>query len=203
MTYNDVRAGIERVITENKFAKADVFVASHGGSRFVVKDFGKKGFWERNLIGRIVIGRECRAYRSLAGIAGLPSKFLRLSPFSMAIEYLEGRDLGGLMQQDIGADIVRQLEQIIESLHARGWVHLDLQRRTNILLVNGRVYVIDLASAFHPGGIPIFGKPIVLLMGLADRLSLLKMKRLFAPDLLTSADKRMIRIRNVFMPTKW
>jgi len=203
ITYQEARSGLERVIAEKKFAKADVFVSVRSGTRFIVKDFGQKGFWERNLIGRIVISREYRAYRSLAGIAGIPSRFLRLSPFALAIEYLEGRDLGAVAQGDISPQVVRQLEKIIDDLHARGWVHLDLQRRSNILLVNDRVVVVDLASAFHPGGVPLLGRLLVLLLGFADRLSLLKMKRIFAPDLLTPADQRMLRIRNLFMPTKW
>lgn len=203
LTYEDALQGIERVIAEKKFAKADVFVVSCGGLRFVVKDFGRKGFWERNLIGRIVIGREHRAYRALTGIEGLPSRYLRLSPFALAIEYLDGRDLGSMTRDDIDSGVVRQLERVINDLHRRGWVHLDLQRRSNILLVNNTIYVIDLASAFHPGGIPLLGRLLVPLLGFADRLSLLKMKRIFAPELLTHADKRMIRLRNLFMPTKW
>lgn len=203
MTYLDARGGVERIIAEKKFAKADVFVSLCRGERIIVKDFGQKGYWERNLIGRIVISRECGAYRSLAGVAGLPSKYRRLSPFTLAIEYLEGRDLGSLTQADIGAGIIRQLERIISDLHARGWVHLDLQRRSNILLVDGSVYVIDLASAFRPGGVPLVGRLLVALIGFADRLSLLKMKNLFAPELLSAADKRMIRLRNLFMPTRW
>lgn len=203
MTYADARAGIERIIAEKKFAKAEVFVSARGGSRFIVKDFGQKGFWERNLIGRIVIGREYHAYCALAGVAGFPSRFRRLTPFALAIEYLEGRDLGSVGQGDIGPGIVRQLEKIIDELHGRGWVHLDLQRRSNILLVNNSVIVIDLASAFHPGGVPILGRLLATLLGFADRLSLLKMKSLFAPELLTSADRRMIRVRNLFMRTKW
>mgnify|MGYP001619091245 CR=1 FL=1 len=203
MTYLDARAGIERTIAANKFAKAEVFIAACKGERFIVKDFGQKGFWERNLIGRIVISRECAAYRSLAGVTGLPSKYLRLSPFALAVEYLEGRDLGSLTPGDIGAGIIRQLERIINDLHGRGWVHLDLQRRSNILLVDGSVYVIDLASAFRPGGVPLVGRLLVSLIGFADRLSLLKMKNLFAPEMLTAADKRMVRLRNLFMPTRW
>ncbi len=203
MTYADALAGREKVLAAGKFAKAEVFLATLRGMRFIVKDFGGKGFWERNLIGRIVIGREARAYGALAGIAGLPAQHKKLGPFSIAIEYLEGRDLGGMERHEIGPGVILQFERIIDELHGRGWVHLDLQRRSNILLVNGKVFVVDLASAFHPGGVPILGGLLVRLLGFADRLSLLKMKSLFAPELLTPADRRMLRIRNLCMPTKW
>ena len=203
MTYADVLSGIEKQLTKGKFAKADIFVTRFRGHRFIIKDFGSRGFWERNLIGRIVIGRESRAYRALAGIDGLPARFKRLTPFSMAIEYLEGRDLGGVERHEIGPGVVRQFEQIINEFHERGWVHLDLQRRSNILLVNDRVFVVDLASAFHPGGVPLIGRPLVRLLGFADRLSLVKMKSVFAPELLSYNDRKLIRTRNFFMPTKW
>jgi hypothetical protein len=203
MTYADALSGIEKHITKGKFAKADIFVTSFRGQRFLIKDFGGRGFWERNLIGRIVIGREARAYGALTGIDGLPARFKRLTPFSLAIEYLEGRDLGGVERHEIGPGVIRQFERIIDEFHERGWVHLDLQRRSNILLVNERVFVVDLASAFHPGGVPLIGRVLVRFLGFADRLSLIKIKSIFAPELLSANDRKLIRMRNFFMPTKW
>ncbi len=200
MTYADAVAGIEETIARDGFAKADVSISRFRGLRFVVKDFTRRGFWERNLIGRVVIGREFRAYRALAGIEGLPAQFKRLNPFSLAIEYLEGRDLGGFKRHELGPGVVLQLERIVNELHERGWVHLDLQRRSNILLVNDRVFVVDLASAVHPGGLPLLGRLLVRLLGFADRLSLVKMKHLFAPELLTERDRRTVRLRNLFFP---
>jgi predicted Ser/Thr protein kinase len=203
MTYADAVSGVEKYLTKGRFAKADIFIAGYRGQRFIVKDFGKRGFWERHLIGRVVIGRESRAYEVLAGVEGLPARFKRLSPYALAIEYLEGRDLGGVERHEIGPGVIRQFERIINELHERGWVHLDLQRRSNILLVNGTVFVVDLASAFHPGGVPLLGRFLVRFAGFADRLSLIKMKTIFAPELLTPDDRRLIKIRNRFMPTKW
>ena len=203
MTYADALSGIEKHLTRGKFAKADVFIASFRGQRFIIKDFGNRGFWERHLIGRVVIGRESRAYGALAGVEGLPARFKRLSPFSLAIEYLEGRDLGGVERHEIGPGVIRQFERIIDEFHERGWVHLDLQRRSNILLVNDRAFVVDLASAFHPGGVPFIGSWLVRLLGFADRLSLIKIKSIFAPELLSPNDRMLIRMRNLFMPTKW
>jgi predicted Ser/Thr protein kinase len=203
MTYDEALSGVERVISRDKFAKADVFLVRHGGHRFIIKDFGRRGFWERNLIGRVVTGRECRAYDALAGIDGLPGRYSRLTPFCLAVEYLEGKDLGGVERSEIGPGILRQFERIIDDLHGRGWVHLDLQRRSNILLVNGKVFVVDLASAFHPGGVPLIGRLLLRLLGFADRLSLIKMKTLFAPELLTGQERRIVKMRNRIMPRKW
>jgi len=203
LTYDDAVSCLEKVLVEGKFYKADVFIAQVRGHRFVVKDFAKKGFWERNLVGRLLISREFRAYRALSGIEGLPSRFRRLSPFSLAIEYLDGRDLGKVERGELGPGIIRQFERIVEDLHERGWVHLDLQRRSNLLMVNGDLFVIDLASAFHPGGVPLIGRCLTRLLSLADRLSLIKIKNLYAPERMTAQEWKWLRLRNRIMPTKW
>jgi predicted Ser/Thr protein kinase len=203
LSYGEAVSNLEKVLIKGRSLKADVFIASSRGQRFVVKDFGNKGFFERNLVGRMVIGRELRAYRALAGIDGLPSRFKQLTPFSIAIEYLEGRDLGGIDRGEIGPGVIRQFEVVVEELHERGWVHLDLQRRSNILLVDGKVFVVDLASAFHPGSLPLVGRCLTRLLGFADRLSLIKMKSIYAPELMTAREQKWLKLRNLVMPRKW
>lgn len=203
LTYHDVVSHQERELIKGRFTKADVFIARPASGRVVVKDFSKKGFWERNLVGRMIIGREARAYAALAGIDGIPSHFKRLSPYALAVEYLEGKDLGGLGRGEIGPGVILQFERIIDELHERGWVHLDLHRRTNILLIDGKVFVVDLASALHTGSIPVVGRSLTRLIGIADRLSLVKMKTIFSPELMSRGDRKLLKIRNIFLPTKW
>ena len=203
LTYDEAVSNVEKIIVRGKFGKADVYITRHPEGRLLVKDFSRKGYWERNLVGRIVIGRELRAYSALAGIAGLPKEFQRLSPYALAVEYLDGRNWGEIVQGEIGVEVMHQLERIVDGLHRRGWVHLDLHRRTNVLLVDGNVYVVDLASAFHPGGVPLIGSVLTRLIGFFDRLSLIKFKRIYVPDVLTAEEKRWLTIRNFFMPTKW
>jgi predicted Ser/Thr protein kinase len=202
-TYEEARSNCEKVLIKGRFYKADVFVTRSGARRFIVKDYAQKGFWERNVVGRTVISREARAYAALAGIDGLPTRFKRLSSFAFAVEYLEGKDLGAVEQKEIGSDVIRQFEEIVHKIHDRGWVHLDLHRRTNILLVNGKVYIVDLASALHPGGIILIGRCLTRMIGFADRLSLIKMKTIFAPHALTQQERTLLRIRNRIMPSKW
>ncbi len=203
LSYDEAAANLEKILVKGKGLKADVFITRVRGTRFVVKDFSKKGFLERNLVGRMIIGRELRAYRALAGIRGIPSRFERLSPYSIAIEYLEGRDLGTVAPGEIGPGVIHQFEDVIEELHERGWVHLDLQRRSNILLVDGKVFIVDLASALHAGGCPLVGRCLARLLGLADRLSIIKMKSVYAPELITARERKWIRMRNLVMPNKW
>lgn len=201
--YGEAVANIEKALVKGKLYKADIYLVNVRGHRYIVKDFSAKGFWERNLIGRVITGREFRAYRALSGVEGLPTRYQKLSQCCIAIEYLEGKDLGGVLPDEIGPGIIRQFERIVAELHKRGWVHLDLQRRSNILLVDGKVFVVDLASSFHPGGIPLIGGTLTRLLGFFDRLSLIKLKKLYSPDALTGNDLKWLRLRNLVMPTKW
>jgi len=203
LTYSEAIMNLEKVLIKGRFTKADVFITRSEGRRFVVKDYSQKGFWERNLVGLIVIGREAMAYEALSGTEGLPPQFKRLSPYSLAIEYLEGKDLGGFQRGEFGPEVMRQFERIVDGLHKRGWVHLDLHRRTNILFVDGKIFIVDLASALHTGSIPLIGRYITGLFGIADRLSLIKMKKIFGPELLTDRERRWLKLRNIFMRTKW
>ena len=203
LTYSEAFAHIEKTITRAKFLKADVHVVSVRGQKAIVKDFGARGFWERNIVGRLVIARELRAYRALSDIEGLPSKYKRLSPFAMAIEYLPGRDLGMVRPTEIGPGIILQFERIVEELHERGWVHLDLQKRSNLLVVDGALYVVDLASAFHPGGVPLIGGILRRFLSFFDRLSLIKIKSIYAPELISEGERRWMKLRNLVMPRKW
>jgi hypothetical protein len=202
LTYDEAIVNLEKVLINGRFSKADIFITRFEGHRFLVKDYSQKGFWERNLVGLIVIGREARAYEALSGVQGLPPRFKRLSPYSLAVDYLEGKDLGCFQRGDFGPEVIRQFERVVDGLHKRGWVHLDLHRRTNILFVEGNIFVVDLASALHTGSIPLIGRCFTRLLGLADRLSLIKMK-IFGPELLTERERRWLKLRNMFMPTKW
>src|SRR6266540_1764163 len=106
LTYNAAIANLEKVLIKGRFTKADIFITQFEGRRFLVKDYSQKGFWERNLVGRIVIGRESRAYEALSGVEGLPPRFKRLSPYSLAVEYLDGKDLGCFQRGEFGTDVI-------------------------------------------------------------------------------------------------
>lgn len=201
--YEQARNSIDRYLVKGRATKADVFLCRIRGQRFVVKDFAQKGFWERQIVGRFVIGREAAAYRALAGLPGLPTRFERLSPFSFAVEFIDGNNFGTAGRDELGESEVSQFGRIVDSIHERGWVHLDLHRRSNILLSNGTVYVIDLASALHTGLLPGIGRVFTFLIGIADLLSVIKMKTIYCPEALTARERMWLRIRNAMMRSKW
>jgi serine/threonine protein kinase len=122
----------------------------------VVKDFAHKNWWIR-LLGRLQISREQRAYRRLGNIPGIPALIGRIDAHAIAIEQIDGGQLGFMpdLTKD-GAAKLQQLRRAIDRMHGAGLLHLDLRARENVLLSSqGELFVIDFASAMwlRPGGL--------------------------------------------------
>ena len=139
-----------------------------------VKDVRHKPWWGR-WWGRRNLAREWKAYRALDGLPGLPRPLARLDADAIALEWIEGAELIAAPARFRHAqDYHGQLSTIIDGLHDRGWVHLDLRGRHNVLLdQNGRVVLIDLGAALRW---PFGSKPPGWLCRV-DRGALVKWKR--------------------------
>jgi len=90
----------------------------HGGERWVVKDFRPQSSPCANTIGRLLIRREIRALRRLAGVAGVPAGAFRLDAHALAYIFIPGvplrpRDLG-----QRAADFFTRLERLLGEVHA-------------------------------------------------------------------------------------
>jgi RIO-like serine/threonine protein kinase len=114
----------------------------------VVKDFAPRRAWVRSTLGRWLIGREERAYRRLAGVAGVPRLLDRLDRDAIVIEYRPGILLSRSLAGSLPEGFLAELEDAIHAMHARGIVHLDLRHRSNILAgEDGHPVLLDFASA--------------------------------------------------------
>jgi hypothetical protein len=47
------------------------------------------------------------------------------------------------------------------------------------------------------------GRCLTGLLGFADRISLIKLKSIYAPELMTAKEQKWLKLRNLVMPTKW
>ncbi len=183
--------------------KADLRLIDLGQGQLVVKDFRHKSAWVRG-IGRLQIARECKAYLWLGSVPGLPRFAGRVDAHALAIERIAGEPLGwSPRRHDDGAALLSRLQEIVESLHDAGLVHLDLSGRDNVLLTDdGRVFVLDLASAvwFRPEGwahrlfFGWFRKP--------DQAALLKWKRVLGAGEYTEEERSFLR-RYGFWRSLW
>ena len=136
--------------------KADLLVLDLGDGPMVVKDFAAKAWWVR-LLGRLQIWREHRAYLRLGGVPGVPRLAGRVDAHALAIEKIEGRQLGKAPdRRKDGAARLARLRAILERIHGVGLVHWDLRARENLLVTPaGELFVIDFASAIwlRPGSL--------------------------------------------------
>lgn len=135
--------------------KADLLLFERGGEPpLIVKDFENKPAWVR-MVGRLMVSREVRAYEKLGSMPGIPRFAGRIDPRAFAIERIEATQLAFAPDRTKdGPGKLRQLREILDRMHRAGVVHLDLRGRENVLLDGqGRIYVVDLASAMwlRPG----------------------------------------------------
>lgn len=184
--------GVE-TIHAGRSIKANLLSLDLGDRPLVVKDFGAKAWWVR-WIGRLQIARECRAYRNLAGIEGVPEFFGCIDPWALVLERVNGRPLGIAPERAVdGQSRFRQLSEIVSRIHARGVLHLDLRARRNVLVrSDGRVFVLDFASAIRlrPGG--LLHRVLFGVLSATDRSALLKWKRMLGAGPLSAQEQRQV-----------
>jgi len=183
-----------RLFRKGPSHKADLLLVETGGERWVVKDFARKPRWAR-LVGRLMIARESRAYRALGALPGLPRFVGRIDAHALAIDYVAAVPLAFAPERTRdGERKLRELRSIVDRLHAAGVVHCDLRGRDNVLLDReGRLCVVDLASAIRlrPGG--VLHRALFGLLRQIDHAALLKWKRIVEAGPFTEDEQRLER----------
>lgn len=182
------------VLRRSRGIKADVLVVDLGQGPLVVKDFAPRRWWGR-LWGRLHTWYELKAYRRLGELEGIPRLIGRIDGLALAVEKVEGVQL--TLSPDRyrnGAAYHAQIRGLIRSFLERGFAHLDIRGRRNVLLRDdGRVVAIDLAGSvwYRPGGpAALVLRPFVEWF---YRSVELKWKALLTPDRLTEDDRARLR----------
>jgi hypothetical protein len=165
-------------------------------------------------LGRLVAHNELCNLGRCAGIDGVPKVLARPNATTYCYEYIEGTSLcKGLV---LPADFFEQLRAVLDQVHARRLVHLDLHKPDNILLGrDGRPYIIDLqVSAYLPDRLLISRKLSARFrrwLQSFDVYHLYKHKRRLMPERLTEAERRLsynrslalVLHRAIAAPYKW
>jgi hypothetical protein len=143
-----------RRLPGRNWTKADVLFFRLDGKGVAVKDYGPRPLLVRQTIGRLLTRREAAAYRAAGGVEGLPRFLGRLGPWTLALEWIEGKTLADLRGEALDEGIFDRIGAILESLHARGIAAGDLHHR-DVLVGPGRsVHLVDLATALVLGRRP-------------------------------------------------
>jgi hypothetical protein len=190
----------ERRLRPRRAGCANLRLVRWEGGLAVAKDYLDAPAWNRATLGRLLISREARIYRRLAGCPGIPRVLARPLPALLVLEYIDGRDLRHLASSDLSEGVIGQLEAILAAMHRRRVVHLDLGhdhtgdlgRETNLVwTANERLFVVDLAGALVWRW-PVAGS-IFRQLALHDRLAVVKVKRRFFPSLVGPDDEAVVR----------
>jgi predicted Ser/Thr protein kinase len=201
-TETDLSAGNVRLLQQGSWGKADILLIEAGVRRAIVKDFRRK-IWPVRWYGRWQIRRESSIYRRLTGVSGVPRYYGRIGKNAIAIEYIEGERISHWKRRELPPALFPRLWRLIEEIHGRGIVHIDLRKRDNILVTPaGDVYIIDFNASFRflpgsPGGRWVFP-----LLRKVDHFGFLKWKAALAPSQLSDTERTDFQ-RMTFLRRFW
>jgi hypothetical protein len=144
----------ERRLAGRNLSKADVLVYLVDGRRVAVKDYSARPFPARQTIGRLLTGRECRAYERAGAATGLAPFLGRLGPWTLATAWIDAIPLSELPGGAATDALFDRLDAVIRGLHDRGVALSDLHHRDVLVAEDGGVHVVDLAMAVVLGPRP-------------------------------------------------
>jgi tRNA A-37 threonylcarbamoyl transferase component Bud32 len=211
LTRQNLESFVERVLWKGHASRADVKLIRLDGALYVVKDFAGKPWYTTALLGPWLLGRECRIYRALTGIEGVPKLIRRIDSLAYVLEYVEGIPLkehrwAGRLPDEL----FHSIERTVHELHRRGVVHFDLRQRRNYMISDDalRAYLLDFGTSVYFGKSGVARDILVPMFKGSDLGGLLKIKWRLWPHLLTEKDKRQINRSNfwrkfwIFTPTR-
>lgn len=179
------------VIRRGSWKKAEVRLVEHRGRSIVLKDWRSAPAWLRPLA-RGLFRHEEKIYRALAGVEGVP-RLLAAGDRVLALDHVPGLAIGRLTGRADASDLLRRLTRVVGEMHRVNVYHADLRKRDNILVTqDGRIGIVDFASAVHVGRLGPLGWLLRPVLALVDRYAVLKWKRRLCPAELTAAESRLL-----------
>jgi len=184
------------LIKGNAFGKPDLNRVELEGRTLMVKDVGRKNLFFRWALGLWLIHKEWKIYSRLAGIQGIPKAVERIDRFAFAMEFVPGKPIQ--RGEALSPSFFSDLERVLEEVHSRGVVHLDLRHKGNILVSErGEPYLIDFNSSFsfkEKGFLRHFLFPILRWV---DYGGMLKLKERVAPSLMSPEELSFLKRFNL------
>ena len=143
------------------------------GRQAVIKDYRRYRGTPLAPLARLLVRREARVLRQLAGWQHAPALLGVVGGLALCMEYVQGQTLSSLPVAD--GRLFDQLHQALERLHASGITHNDLHG-TNVMVAAGVPVLIDFTSAWRT---PRWRRnnPLARQLRRSDRKNLLKMRQ--------------------------
>lgn len=130
------------------------------------------------LYGKISLHWEAVALTRLKGIDGVPMCLGRPTSHSLRMTRLPGIPLDKMKTGELSEGCFHQLQSLLHQIHSRGVAHGDLHMR-NVLVHADKPSIIDFATAYVRGRLPLLDKKAFNLVELLDLERLYKIEREF------------------------
>ena len=106
-------------------------------------------------VGLFLSGREIRNLRRLKGVDNVPQLLAEYGRYGFLYEYIEGKTLAEA--EDVPEEFFDKLAALLTRLHAKDFVYLDMNKRTNILVgADGQANIIDFQISYYIAGTGFF-----------------------------------------------
>ena len=139
-----------------------------------------------------ILAREMRHYGLLDGVPGVPRFLGKVDASRFLIEHVAGKPLHRGLDRETLHAALDNLEAVIADLHARGFAHLDLRHKGNILVGDGgKVWVIDLGQGLDCSR-GFLRRLIFPLLRRVDRSAVTKFRARYAPETLPAARRERL-----------
>lgn len=179
-------------LVQGRFGKPDLNRIETGQRLVMVKDVRRRNFLLRWTLGLWLIQKEWKIYSRLAGMKGIPQPIERIDRFAFSMELVLGRPL--LRGENLPPSFFSHLKQVLQEIHERGVVHLDLRHKGNILVSEkGEPFLIDFNSSFAFKERGVLRRYLFPLLRWVDEGGLLKLKERNSPDSLTPEERSSLR----------
>ena len=195
MRREDLKRSPVRLISRKAFGKPDLSQVGSGDRVLVLKDVGEKNLFVRWTLGLWLIQKEWSIYSRLVGIRGIPQVIERIDRFAFTMEFVPGRPIQ--RGESLSFSFFCELERILEEVHAKGVVHLDLRHKGNILVSEkGDPVLIDFNSGFYfKNG--LLRRILFPLLRWVDYGGILKLKHRVASSMTPQELKTLIRLNRL------
>lgn len=189
----ELRALTRRTYRRGGGSRPDVLLLARDDDQAVLKDHNACDPWFGFWLGALLSWRERRALQRLGSVAGVPELWAPVGRRALLIEWLDAIPAIERAADVAWAQFFPRLEALVDRLHAHGVAHCDLRSPKNILIdSNAEPCVVDFVACFLQGR---SWNPVTRWLFKrfceVDRSAIVKLKRRYAPELLSDADRAM------------
>jgi RIO-like serine/threonine protein kinase len=181
--------------------KPAVWKVEAPGGVLVVKDV-RHSLPAMRWIARWLLRREQRVLERLTAVKGVPHLAAAIDRDAIALTWVEGRTLDKWMFRQRPRELIEQLRELTEQMHAAGVFHLDLHQRNNLLVDEaGRLSIVDFGAAIAPGPLAraLFGR----FLRVTDLHAAHKYLARFTPEELTEEEARAVLQQHRVLRRLW